>query len=163
MPLSPSDLSTRVKRDRPNHQRACVHRVVCHEGEDVLEKMKIIPICKWQFDMLNVENKAYLDIRMPVVGIQRKGHYKELRLRHGGKHYKVSKTQGTDLSFACLSDSIPSSSVGWIREEAGTRQIISTSQYLELPNAQVDQSGKYYCYGANRIGIKIVELRLRIH
>ena len=47
MPLSPSDLSTRVKRDRPNHQRACVHRVVCHEGGDVVEKMRIIPICKY--------------------------------------------------------------------------------------------------------------------
>ena len=37
------------------------------------------------------------------------------------------------------------------------------NQYLDLPNAQPNESGKYYCYGANQVGMKIVELRLRIH
>lgn len=146
MPLEKSDISTRVRRDRPNHQRACTHQIVCHEGDRVLEKMKVIPIY----------------IRTPVVGINRHDKYKELRLRKG-KYYKVSKSSTTDISFTCLSDSIPQSSVGWIREISGSREIISRNQYLDLPNAQPDTSGKYYCYGANQMGMKIVELRLRIH
>ena len=56
-------------------------------------------------------------------------------------------------------DSIPQSSVGWIKED----RIISETAFLDIDSAQHHDSGKYYCFGANQIGMKVVELILRIH
>ena len=64
VPLQKSDISTRVRRDRPNRQRACSHRIVCQAGDHILEKMKILPVCKSNFLALcfNCETKKYLQI-----------------------------------------------------------------------------------------------------
>ena len=62
VPLQKSDISTRVRRDRPNRQRACSHRIVCQAGDHILEKMKILPVCKSNFLALcfNFERLKYI-------------------------------------------------------------------------------------------------------
>ena len=41
------EYSTRIRRDRANKQKSCVHKISCYNGDHLqLEQMKIMPNCK---------------------------------------------------------------------------------------------------------------------
>jgi len=139
LPITKDEYSTRIRRDRDNKQKSCVHKISCYNGDNLqLEQMKIMP--------------NYL--KAPVLGVQRHSNFKELR-----KPFRVSKPKYSTVSLVCMSDSIPLSSILWVRND----EVISKSNYLTIKNATISDSGKYRCLAANTIGTKYSELKLRIH
>ena len=96
----------------------------------------------------------FSDLKAPVLGVQRHSNFKELR-----KPFRVSKPKYSTVSLVCMSDSIPLSSILWVRND----EVISKSNYLTIKNATISDSGKYRCLAANTIGTKYSELKLRIH
>ena len=49
------EYSTRIRRDRANKQKSCVHKIGCYNGDHLqLEQMKIMPNCKIFFQKFPV-------------------------------------------------------------------------------------------------------------
>ena len=105
-----------------------------------------------------------------MIGIERHGRFKELK-----RPYKISKRLNQTVSLVCYSgqsltqqlvsdcssnsDSIPESSIGWIREN----KIIKNENKFQIVNSTLSDNGQYACYAANNIGMKKSQIRIRIH
>merc|ERR1712062_282825 len=91
-------------------QKNAIRKIECKYGEINVETMKVIP--------------NYL--KRPVIGIERHGRFKELK-----RPYKISKRLNQTVSLVCYSDSIPESSIGWIREN----KIIKNENKFQIVNS----------------------------
>ena len=101
--LDEGEYSTRIRRDRANKQKSCVHKISCFNGDNLqLEQMKIIPNCKISSHGHCLKN-SILDLKSPVLGVQRHSNFKELR-----KPFRVSKPKNSTVSLVCMSGNVSS-------------------------------------------------------
>jgi len=106
-------------------KKSCTHRLACCSGDKILNSVDIVQNCTWtKFIFFHL----FLVLNTPIVAYKRHNIYRQIH------RSKIRRRIGGYLDIQCYADSIPQSSIFWVKEtkKKSEREVVGNQSFLQF-------------------------------